>query len=362
MGQSVGFRATETARGCGWRTGESDAASTAATEVAVTIDVEFTIGGAFTYPGLKEPVGESSVRCITGGEENGLGFVLSCLAQHGMTATFFVEALQTTYFGDLHMGRVIDRIRDAGHDIQLHLHPCWLYFRHRDWMLRLRGERPNDSCAGRSIGAVRHMLELGVRAFERWSLAKPVALRTGSLRIDRTVYAAMAEFGIPISSSIGLAYERASDPALRLENGRHQIDCIVEIPVTSYAALGPRGTQLRLLTPSATSRREAAELSWRARLAAVTPLVLLAHPHEFIKGHRHELSSAVPNRVVKRRFSEFCRLIAEQPDDFRAVTFAERAAHWARGAMVPSTTVKLPLLPGMRRIVANAINDRFSFV
>src|SRR5215813_9454922 len=96
-------------------------------EVCITIDTEFSIGGNFADPELP-PIAEPIVLGKTAGKENGLGFLLDSFAEFGVRATFFIEALQTAYFGDEPMGEIARRIAKAGHDVQLHLHPCWLYY------------------------------------------------------------------------------------------------------------------------------------------------------------------------------------------------------------------------------------------
>src|SRR5947209_7251871 len=96
-------------------------------EVCITIDTEFSIGGNFGNPDLP-PIAAPIVLGPSGGKEHGLGFLLDNFSEFGIRATFFVEALQTAYFGDEPMGGIARRIADAGHDVQLHLHPCWLYY------------------------------------------------------------------------------------------------------------------------------------------------------------------------------------------------------------------------------------------
>src|SRR5215472_294459 len=84
-------------------------------EVCITIDTEFSVGGNFGDPALP-PVAEPIVLGSVGGKEQGLGFLLDSFAEFGVRATFFVEALQTAYFGDEPMGSIARRIAEAGHD------------------------------------------------------------------------------------------------------------------------------------------------------------------------------------------------------------------------------------------------------
>lgn len=90
------------------------------TKVFMTIDTEFSIGGTFLSPHAVQPIGAQNVDCVVRGRAEGLGFLLDTFAAHGIQATFFVETLQTAYFGDGPMGEIARRIGAAGHDLQLH--------------------------------------------------------------------------------------------------------------------------------------------------------------------------------------------------------------------------------------------------
>ena len=68
-------------------------------EVCITVDTEFSIGGNFGNPELA-PIAKPIVLGTVAGQEHGLGFMLDCLAEFDIRATFFVETLQTAYFGD----------------------------------------------------------------------------------------------------------------------------------------------------------------------------------------------------------------------------------------------------------------------
>src|ERR1700724_4638510 len=72
-------------------------------EVCITVDTEFSIGGNFGNPEMA-PIAKPIVLGMIGGQEHGLGFILDSLAEFGVRATFFVETLQTAYFGDEPMG------------------------------------------------------------------------------------------------------------------------------------------------------------------------------------------------------------------------------------------------------------------
>ena len=246
------------------------------TEVCITVDTEFSIAGAFADPLRYRPLSRELVECPVNGRSEGLGFILDALKEAGIAATFFVEALQSAYFGDAPMRRIVERLAEADQDLQLHLHPCWLHFRSNGWS----ASRPeNDSCAARSLDELTEMIGFGRSAFDRWGLAQPVALRTGGFSSGRVVDRAMRRCGITLGSNIGLAAYRPADPDLHVVSGSAMIDGVLEIPVLTYATPHPPlGTQLRTLSITSTSWPEMETLLWQAREAGISPIAPRSWP------------------------------------------------------------------------------------
>src|SRR5262249_32610737 len=147
-------------------------------------------------------------------------------SEFGVRATFFVEALQTAYFGDEPMGGIARRITQAGQDVQLHLHPCWLHYEAAS--TQNPEEIPNDSCAGRSDAELDRFFEFGLAAFSRWGLPKPVAVRSGNFEVDASFYRAAARSGMLCSSSIALPVYRPADEVLEAVATRHRFGQVSE--------------------------------------------------------------------------------------------------------------------------------------
>lgn len=335
-----------------------------ATEVCITIDTEFSIGGAFAHPESRRPIGEERVTCPANGKENGLGFLLACFERFGIKATFFIEALNAAYFGDAPMGRVAERILRGGHDAQLHLHPCWMYFRHADWQQRLTREKPNDNCDGRRVDEIVGMISTGVSVFAQWGAPRPIALRTGNLRVDANVHAAMSAAGIFIGSNIGAGGRFApADSNLRVFGGRRRFGDVLELPILTYSQLklGQRSLH-RLLTITSTSWAEMKWLLWSARRQGVSQIIVLTHPFEFVKGSWNSPLRLSRNRTNQSRLGKLCRFIAENPREFTSSTFRSAAPRWLSepDQACPDITVPLPF--AVARMATNKCNDLFSFM
>lgn len=323
------------------------------TEVAITIDTEFSIAGAFgDFPRVR-PIALELVDCMVDGRSEGLGFLLETFERFGTRATFFVESLNHRYFGDGPMGSVCRRIAAAGQDIQLHVHPCWLAFENGT----LLPGKPNDSCAGRTPEDLAAIFKLGLDAFARWGVERPVALRTGSLMVDRAVYRALARLGIPVSSSIGIGIYRPFEPELQLANGRHRLDGLTEVPVTTYRA-GSGAAALRTMTVTGCGWPELRSILWDARRAGLENVVILTHPFEYVKTASPRYAKLTRNRVNQGRLESLCAFLREYDQDFAAVSFGERARVWS--AAPPAAEVRLAGSGSyaLLRKAENAINDR----
>lgn len=329
------------------------------TQVCITIDTEFNIAGAFADPDRRQPLGPDNVTCPVGDKEHGLGFLLETFKTHEIAATFFVETLQSSYFGDAPMGRIVNRILDAGQDVQLHVHPCWRTFRDPQWRRSLvPNSPPKDNCDTLSTAELEALIAEGVAGLVRLGAPAPVAMRTGNLRASKAVYGAMAACGLRLASNVGVALHRPTDPALALKGGRHWVEGVLELPVLTYTQLALGGRRFdRLLTTTATSFAETRALLRQARADGVATVVLLTHPFEFVKGDRLDPAAQRRNRVNQRRLQRTCAFIAAHPDEFDAVSFADAAPGWLSGAPEPAPSLRAPLLPVLARIAENKAND-----
>jgi hypothetical protein len=333
------------------------AAAPAKTEVCITVDVEFSIGGAFANPDRYRPISTESVNCVVDGREEGLGFLLRTLREHDAKATFFLEVLQTFYYGEGRMAAVAERIAKEGHDIQMHLHPCWLHFRQRRWRDLL--EDVNDSCADRDEDELASVIRFGLEVFERWGLPRPIALRTGGFRCDRTVYSAMRKCGLTLASNVALGVYHPSEPELQVTSGRHLVDGIMELPVLGYSSALPLlKPMIRSSAITAVSWNEMETLLWSARENLITPFVVLTHPFEFVKQYDFRYSVMRRNRVNQERLERLLHFINHNVRSFATATFGQDGQRWLADGPAPSKLLNAARGLSMVRAAQNFLNDR----
>jgi peptidoglycan/xylan/chitin deacetylase (PgdA/CDA1 family) len=324
------------------------------TDVCITIDTEFSIGGAFADPLRYRPLSDELVNCTVDDAEEGLGFLLRLFRQYDVTATFFIEVLQSYYFGDLPMGRIAERIAKEHHDIQMHLHPCWTHFLNH-WRTLPAAD---DTCATRTVNELAAMMDFGVNVFSRWSLPPPVALRAGGFSSSRAVYQAMGQLGLRLASNIALGINLPLDPDIRFENGSRFIEGILEIPAFTYEAFLPLiGSHSRTLAITACSWAETESLLWQARAANLAPIVILTHPFEFVKKDGFRYERLRRNRVNQVRLEQLLRFIREHDREFTSATFGANGDAWLAAGGVPEKKLQTGWKLGVGRAAENIVND-----
>lgn len=334
---------------------------TAPIEVCLTVDVEFSVAGALTYPDRFQPLGLENVTCPIGDREHGLGLLLDQLADHGLTSSFFCETMNSIYFGDEPMAGIVRRIQAAGHEVQLHLHPCWLHFRDPNWRQgsAVAPQPVNDTLVGRDPAEIARILAEAMAIWQRWGLDPPLALRTGGLQVDRSLYRVMADLGIPLASNIGLGVYCPEDPALHLCGGCHRIEGIVEIPVLSYYSHLPRWQrEPRSVTLAGSSWSEIRWLLERAQREGISPVVILTHPFELvIRDRRHRILG--PNRLVQQRLAQLCQFLDQRRETFTTIRLSEGWPRWSVQPTTRNPTWNMPWPRQLRRSIENRLNDRF---
>lgn len=329
------------------------------TKVVLTVDTEFSIAGCFVDPINNKPVGLQAVLYEKDGRSHGLGFILDILDKYNVKATFFVEALNANYFEHDLMGEVAHTIADRGQDVQLHLHPCWQYFKNSSWQEQLMLNPPNDNICRRNYQEIESILLEGLDIFSQWGLDRPSAIRTGSLCVNRDVYKAMNKAGIKFSSNIGTGIFKPSETELELYSGCHEIESCFEIPVLTYCDMNLFSKKhLKLLTITGSSWREIEFLLLAAAQRKLDYVVILTHPSEFVKNQNNQYTQFNANKINKKRFDKLCRFLQHNKERFSISTFSELQTSASVADKTANTLLEVPYLFALKRMVENYANDR----
>ncbi len=326
------------------------------TEITISIDTECSIAGAFAHPGVREPVAEKAILCEVDGKEHGVGFMLDVFKRYGIKASFFIECAHYYYFGDNPMRGVVDRIAEAGQDLQLHVHPCWMSYI-KDSAI---GEFPqSDICKDRPYDELRKIFELSTDIFKSWVGKKPVALRTGSLYADLNIYRVMRDLNFPLASNVAIGGNVPDEEELYLHSGRHLIDGVLEMPVFSYVDMNIAGQKhVKSLQITSCSWPEMKYLLKKARASGVENIIILTHPFEFIKKSDTYFTEITRNRVNQGRLEKLCKFIAENNQEFVAADFGSYANNWLERGERTEPMIEIPTYYSIGRRLHNKISDK----
>jgi len=122
----------------------------------------------------------------------GLPFILDCLQQHRVHATFFVEVLGATRWGIAETHRMCRVISGAGQEIQLHLHPS---------VATLDGFVDRDDVLwNQDVATQERLIRAGLDVLMQCGV-KASAFRAGDLAASEDTLAAMKQVGLSISSN-----------------------------------------------------------------------------------------------------------------------------------------------------------------
>ncbi|MEQ1529624.1 MAG: hypothetical protein ABL925_09930 [Methylococcales bacterium] len=328
------------------------------TKVMLTIDTEFSIAGAFIDPIRNKPVSSQAVLCEKNGQAHGLGFILDTFDKYNVKGSFFVEALNANYFGHELMGAIAQTIAQRGQDVQLHLHPCWQYFKNPNWQAQLTVNPPNDDITKRSYQEIEALLLEGLDIVAQWGLPRPKAIRTGSLCVNKDVYKAMRKADIKLASNIGVGIFKPGDADLELYSGCHEIDSCLEIPVLTYCDMRVLSKKhLKLLTITGSCWQEIRFLLLAAAQAKLDYVVILTHPSEFVKNQNDQYTEFAGNNINKKRLAKLCQFLQSNPDKFSLSTFSDLDPTTVV-SKTTNTLLETPHLFALKRMVENYANDR----
>lgn len=288
-------------------------------KVFFTIDTEIWPGG---WDSLDERFPAAFLRYVYGETPQGsygLPMQLKVFADCGLKAVFFVEPLFSARFGLEPLQEVVGLIRDAGQDVQMHLHAEWT----DEALEPLLLERPTSKRQHLSYYSASEQ-----DALIRWGKARLAAagagtvsaFRAGSFAFNLDTLKALTLNGISVDSSYNHCNMGAESGFLGLvPKGtvpNHPIDLreLCEFPVTVFE---DRPGHLRPLQITACSLKEMQSVLYRAAEREYSCVVLVSHNFELLD--RRDFSR---DKVVVRRFMQLCDFLSRNSDAFETASFA----------------------------------------
>jgi hypothetical protein len=128
--------------------------------------------------------------------------------------------------------------------------------------------------------------------------------------------------------------------------------------VLSYTELqiGPWQRQ-HSFTVVATSVNEMENLLWTARRRGISPIVIVAHPFDFIKASDQQYLRIRRNRTNQDRLLHLCRFLHRHPHDFVSVSFRQGKDRWLQAEGTENPRIKVSPFSVVRRLAENGLNE-----
>jgi len=237
---------------------------------------------------------------------------LEILAKHGVHGVFFVEPLFAARFGIEYLEQIVSLIRDAGQEIQLHLHP--------EWTNEIRPAVIAD--ASRKRQHLSHYTEAEQTVLIRKGLelireagAPPIrAFRAGSFAVNSDTYRALVANGIAFDSSLN-ASSHISAPDIQKVRPVYRPCRIGEVSVYPITVFTDGLGRARHAQVGACSSGELAEVLEGYARGGMQDVVIFSHNFEMLRP-----GSSEPDFIVAKRFERLCRLLGGA-GSYRAVGF-----------------------------------------
>lgn len=249
------------------------------------------------------------IRGRTSRGDFGLPFQLRVLAERDLKCVFFVEPLFACEYGTGPLSEIIDLIREAGQEVQMHLHTEWVKHSRQPILPGRQGLNLRDF----SLAEQEILLTTGLKNLSACGLNDICAFRAGNFGANLDTLRALHRVGITIDSSLNRAArlqpflrDPITDPTV--------IESVVEFPVTVYEDAQGR---LRHLQVAAASGREMTSVLSQVHGQGRRTAVVFWHSAELLNTARTR-----PDPFAIRRFESLCDFLARHRDRFSTIGFS----------------------------------------
>ncbi len=284
------------------------------TAVYLTIDTEYasSLPGA-AGPGTREENFARSIVCGTQSGPVGIVHQMDVMERHGLKGVFFVDPMPALVWGVAAIEDVVGPIVERRHDVQLHCHSEWLALAPGNGLTRRIGQNIKDFAFEDQC----RILDWAQDTLIAAGAPRPVAFRAGNYGANDDTLRALAEIGIEFDSShcpalVGSGHCDISLDAADRRPVWHR--GLVEVPVGCVEDFGGR---LRHAQITALSLGELTGALGHARVSGTESFTLVSHSFELASRDRVRR-----NRVVARRFEQFCAALGAMPG-CRSATYAD---------------------------------------
>ncbi|RJG16282.1 polysaccharide deacetylase family protein [Massilia cavernae] len=296
--------------------------------VFFTVDVEIWCDG---WQDIDRKFPAAYSRYIVGttpAGQYGMPYQLQTLNDHGLKGVFFVEPLFSARFGQQPLQDVTGMVRDAGHEVQLHLHTEWVDEARTPLLPGAQAKRQHLRYF--SLAEQASLIKAGAGMIEMTGCKRPNTFRAGSFGFNRDTMDALAANGIAFDSSYNATTFGLDSGLLPGQVASEPFECagVWEYPMTVFKEGTGRQRHAQL---TACSYAELEGLLWQALEAGRSSFVILSHSFELLNARMDRRDD-----IVVKRFDKLCAFLNRNRDSFRTCGFD--------GLVPPRAAVQPPLL------------------
>jgi hypothetical protein len=295
--------------------------------VFLTFDIEIWCDG---WDDLDNAFPGSFDRYIYGRSARGdyaLPKTLEILNKNGLRGVFFVEPLFATRFGQQHLDAIVKLIRDAGQEIQLHLHPEWTDEALTPIIDNCQTKRQHLSYY--TLDEQSALIACGRQMLEAAGSGPIQAFRSGSFAVNRDTFKALQHNAILLDTSLNLC-NAVSAPDMRADHSflvPFLTQGVSTFPVTVFKDGFSKDRPAQVGACSFGEMRDALLSAYRGN---VSNFVIVSHNFEMLKP-----GSAAPDWIVVKRFERLCAFLGQNQGIFVVRGFQDDLKLKSPGRLAP---------------------------
>ena len=284
------------------------------TSVLITIDTEFSLGGYLANPEHKPVPADKCIYCRIGDSAYGIDFIMDTLDANGLKGVFFLESESRFYFGEDVLVEIMGKIQQRGHEVQLHIHPAWRTF--------INQKECSDDLRQYSLVEQKQIIGEALEFFNRYSIQKISAFRSGSFFSNGDTLASVAANDIRFVSNYNISYPNC-DYIRHYENHNdvfHVKNDLLEFPLTNYREFPLRKSHnsFQISAASFSEMQKALCFYYDNNMQFCT---FLTHSFEFVYRSDPQYSQMTPAKALIRRFRRLCEFLRQNIDRFQVIGF-----------------------------------------
>lgn len=270
--------------------------------------------------------------------------ILEILNRHGLRGVFFVEPLFAARFGVEHLAELTALIRDAGQEVQMHLHP--------EWTDEIRPQVFPDKPFKRqhlihySREEQMELMQRGLSLLAAAGNPDINAFRAGSFAANADTLAAVKACDLEIDASLNMLYPYSGED-VRMEGDFYfprQRDGLELLPMTIFR---DGWGNLRHAQVGACGVAELCDAIESAADRNHSCFTILSHNFEMLRAGVNQ-----PDRIVAARFEKLCRFLGQNRDSFPTVGLRSMPA--LHSTLTDATLIDVSRLATLQRFAGQA--------